>query len=461
MNQFYSNLSNEDKNKYKILFNNSRINNYNEILKDFIELQKDNDEIDMSFVYFPDDYDFTNKNSSLNKIFEEKGLLQYYTNDKSKTCSKIIKEINFAKTVFCKKIEFIRVTFEKQINFEGAIFNDNVNFQEAIFEKNTNENEKLQGSIFEGVIFNKEAIFQETKFKDKAKFFRTRFEKYTSFEKAEFFDEVDFENCIAKDLFYFHNVKLGKLNLIGSHLDKANFLRLHNNQKSNIPLTKNNIANKDTARILKSHFENENNILEANIYFVLEQEFYLDLLKRENSKYPQRYINLITVYVNKYISNFGTDWVRVLIVLFGFGFLASFGYSLFDNPVDVKDLKSIYTISFNINDSFILFLEFYYTLILYLAYHHKGTEFVIYWIILYLIAFSMFETIRIVNNSVVTLINPLNIFNQDMAYQDCGNILKNINYFEKIALYGVIVKGIAIALIYQFIISFRNSTRRK
>ena len=37
----------------------------------------------------------------------------------------------------------------------------------------------------------------------------------------------------------------------------------------------------------------------------------------------------------------------------------------------------------------------------------------------------------------------------------------DINYFEKIALYGVIIKGIAVTLIYQFIISFRNSTRKK
>ena len=70
--------------------------------------------------------------------------------------------------------------------------------------------------------------------------------------------DADFENSIAEDLFYFHNIKLGKLNLIGSHFDKANFLRLHNNSNSsNIVLTKENIANKDTGA----------DITLSNVYF--------------------------------------------------------------------------------------------------------------------------------------------------------------------------------------------------
>ena len=65
------------------------------------------------------------------------------------------------------------------------------------------------------------------------------------------------------------------------------------------------------------------------------------------------------------------------------------------------------------------------------------------------------------NNKVITLLNPLNVFNQDLIYITKDKVYKNINYFESIALYGVIVKAITITLIYQFIISFRNSTRRK
>jgi hypothetical protein len=79
----------------------------------------------------------------------------------------------------------------------------------------------------------------------------------------------------------------------------------------------------------------------------------------------------------------------------------------------------------------------------------------------------MFKSIEIqqIANKITTLINPFNIFNQDIFYQNFidkhQHYLIYINYFEDIALYGVLVKAITITLIYQFIISFRNSTRRK
>jgi hypothetical protein len=63
----------------------------------------------------------------------------------------------------------------------------------------------------------------------------------------------------------------------------------------------------------------------------------------------------------------------------------------------------------------------------------------------------MFKSIEIQQtaNQIATLINPLNIFKA------------NKEYFKDIALYGIFVKAIISTLVYQFIISFRNSTRRK
>jgi len=64
-----------------------------------------------------------------------------------------------------------------------------------------------------------------------------------------------------------------------------------------------------------------------------------------------------------------------------------------------------------------------------------------------------------ISNYILQLVNPLNLFVSDIVYKD--NYYIHINYFENFALFGVIVKVITIALIYQFIISFRSSTRRK
>lgn len=484
-NEYYNTLGNDDKEKYKILFvDNDTKDDFNKKLKEFIELlykhieatDENNQKnifsvVDLSFVCFHEQYDFTDKNSSLNKIFCKYGILEYYENNEKKQCSRILKRISFSNATFKKQIEFIRVTFEKQVSFEGTIFLDNANFQEVIFKEDTEGIEELQGTIFEGVKFYKEAIFNEAEFKGKAKFFRTKFKDYTSFHKTKFYNTVSFENAVSKDLFYFHDVSIGELDLIGFHYEKANFLILTNIDKSNPILTKANFKNKDTARIIKAHFEQQNNITEANIYFVLEQEFFLDLLSKENSAYPNQTIDKVSLLFNKYVSNYGTDWVRVLIIMFGFGFSASLGYSFFDSPVKLFFYPYIlkdYIVDFNLLERYILLLSVYYSFILYLLYdesskenNSKGWCWFFLWLFVYIIVFMLSDVLQAVNNKTISLINPLNIFNQDIAILQNNTIHKNINYFETIALYGIFVKGVAVTLIYQFIISFRNSSRRK
>jgi len=416
--------------------NTSNNTNFNDKLNEFIKLQKDNNEIDLSFIKFTDKYDFTDESSLLNKILVQHNICEY---NQDKKCSKIKKRISFANAIFKKQVEFIRVDFNKQVSFEGTIFLDNANFQGATFEKDIEDiEEKLQGTIFEGAKFKKEAIFNEAIFKDMAKFFRTKFYDYTSFNKTKFYSDVSFENAISKDLFYFHDVSIGNLNLIGFHYEKANFLILTNIDETNPTLTKDNFENKDTARIIKAHFEKQNNITETNDYFIIEQEFYIDLLSKDNTSYSNKTINIISLLFNKYISNYGTDWVRVLIVIFGFGFLASFGYGFFEETCTYFSSHKNWFIG-----------GFIFSFILYIFYLFKYIKLFLLTLIIYICAFTFIPYIRELTNSISTLINPLNIFKL------------NKEYFKDIVIYGVFVKGVVATLIYQFIISFRNSTRRK
>ena len=445
-NRFYNTLDNDNKEKYKTLFyDKNEIDKFNQKLKEFIELQKNNEEIDLSFVHFYEQYDFTDKNSSLNKIFYEYSILEYDENNEDKQRSEISKRISFSNATFKKQIEFIRVTFEKQVSFEGTIFLDNANFQEVIFKEDTEGIEELQGTIFEGVKFYKEAIFNEAEFKGKAKFFRTKFKDYTSFHKTKFYNTVSFENAVSKDLFYFHDVSIGELDLIGFHYEKANFLILTNIDKSNPILTKANFKNKDTARIIKAHFEQQNNITETHDYFIIEQEFYIELLHKDNTSYSNKTINIISLWFNKYVSNYGTDWGRVLIVLFGIGFLLSFIYTFFhiQFPQDVI---------FNKNEKKLLIFGIFFSIIIYyLFYQNKRIYKLLLFIFImyYIQGMFEFDILQSTNNKILTLVNPLNIFKS------------NKEYFKDIALYGIFVKVIISTLVYQFIISFRNSTRRK
>lgn len=435
-NAFYNTLLDKVKqNTFKDLFvhNNEEVSSFNEKLKKFIELQKNNDEIDLSYIYFKEDIKTT--------------FLQYI-NDK---------KISFANSIFETKAYFTEFEFGDTANFEGAKFNGIANFNRVVFKKDCS---------FENVYFKKEVEFKKTEFTSNAKFSSSRFKKFASFEGAIFNKDADFENSIAEDLFYFHNIKLGKLNLIGSHFDKANFLRLHNNSNSdNIVLTKKNFANKDTARILKSHFDKENNIIETNIYFVIEQEFFIDLLRKKESKYPNRYLNLITVNFNKYISNYGTDWGRPLFVLFGLGYFFILLYS-FLNDYNINDYRYIMIKSADYKWIICGMITSLLSYFLYTS-NYKITKLLLIIVMLYFIQAIFFYTeLRELNNNIVTLLNPLNIFNQDLYYAyKTDSIYKeylvNINHFEKIALYGVIVKFITVLIFYHFIMALRNSTRRK
>ena len=232
------------------------------------------------------------------------------------------------------------------------------------------------------------------------------------------------------------------INLENSHFIHAKFLNLQNKQGKN--LYKENFSNKESARIIKDHFEKQNNITEANKYFALEQNKYLEELKE--SIYENNYKDFLVVWLNKYVSYFGTDWIRPLLVIFIFGFLASLLYNLpIFLPKDPKDMK--------------LFTEFkniipwtwaglWYSIMIYIFYHYKKWLCLFSSIIIYVILLIFIPELRAFTNDMSKLINPLNIF-------------KSKDYFEHIAPYGMFVKLIMATLIYQFIMAFRQNTRRK
>jgi uncharacterized protein YjbI with pentapeptide repeats len=371
-NRFYKNLDDKKKQNFEILFQIKKkentdviiIEEFNRKLKEFIELQKDNKEIDLSFVCFHEHYDFTNKDSSFNKILEELKILNYSSNEENREYASINKSFNFGNAIFYKRVEFIRAVFEKQMSFEGATFEGDINFENSkfIFENKTDNEIEVS---FEGIICKKEVIFNSVEFFHKVSFFRARFYDYTSFKDATFHDEVDFENTVSKDIFFFHNVKLGKISLIGSHLENANFLRLKNKDKDKKVLQKDNFQNKDSVRLVKAQFEKENNTTEVNWSFPLEQEFYLDLFNKDKSYYPSNNINKISLLIHKYVSNYSTDWVRVLIVLFGLGFLLSYIYTFFHIkfPEDVRFNRA--------EEKVLIFGIFFSILIYYLYYQNK------------------------------------------------------------------------------------------
>jgi len=126
--------------------------------------------------------------------------------------------------------------------------------------------------------------------------------------------------------------------------------------------------NKESSRFIKTHLEKENNVTESNKYFVIEQELYINELRNDKVKQVNNYQNLFVLYLNKFVSNFGTDWIRPIFVIFSFGFLASFLYILFSNnptlfifeqyPISTKDI--LLWISGGFFISIVIYLLYFY-----------------------------------------------------------------------------------------------------
>lgn len=337
------------------------------------------------------------------------------------------KSFNFSSTKFADNAIFHDIEFNQSIRFSTCTFESEANFIRTKFKKKSN--------------------FWYAEFKGKANFWYAEFDDWADFRLAWFQDEVSLKTTKFKEL-HFMDLTFSKLNLESIIFENATFLNLHGSQKSQkgthklIELNKNNFSNKESARILRDYFESKRDITESNTYFPIEQELYIEELK-SSVLIPHRNKTLAVLYLSKYISYFGMDYIRPLLVMFIFGFFSTFIYNLpFILPEKI--------LLFETTQNNVLLYSFGGMLLssaIYWYYHTKD-KFIYILLGVYLFFLIILPEFRSINNDMVKLVNPLNIF-------------KSTDYFEHIAPYGLFVKAIVATLIYQFIVAFRQNTRRK
>ncbi len=246
---------------------------------------------------------------------------------------------------FFSKSYFAGNFIENDIDFSDSIFYDDVDFCGANFGSKTNFNrvEFKKEVYFEGAIFNKKTFFNNCKFGGNVYFW-----------EATFNDEVYFNNIIAKktiDLSRVHfeeffdapGMSFNKIDLEGTHFQDPLLLGLsacENEHKA--PLEPRHFANKESARLIKDHFEKQNNITEANKYFRIEQDKYLEELINDGCWKNKG--DIVVVFLNKIISNHQTSWLRVLLTLCVYTFIVFAGYEYFK---DFSTLKQGFLASLN------------------------------------------------------------------------------------------------------------------
>lgn len=295
------------------------------------------------------------------------------------------------------------------------------------------------------------AIFYNTKFEDLADFYQTKF-KNVVFERTDFksvtvFSETEF-NCnvdfkytkfLGKSIFR-DTVITGILNLRDSIFDEeANFLDITSSSRKTCNLiTGENefigessdirVANRETARTVKNFFDNMNNIIEANRFYKLEMKE----REKEVGKNKENILESLVFKFHGWSSNHSQDWLLslywIISLTLGASFIKIFIPCL-NNQFEILLVSFIImAVIFLININFVNW--------------KRRSSFIV--MILYLLVY-WFTTEDYALKFFSDLVNPFSIMTKG----------------EHLTFGLLCFKSIIGYLLYQFIISLRQNTRRK
>jgi len=227
----------------------------------------------------------------------------------------ISEHVYFSNSVFYGKTSFNGIIFQKKANFDNCTFKKQVDFSNCIFENDIN--------LFDSK-FQKNSSFIACEFKGKVNAWNMSFSENVTFKWTNFRSKVNLSDLKAKygkvELYgvnfegnaYFYNSKIKNLDLKKSVIDKGLFYL-----GAEISVIK-----RETARIIKNEFLNQNNRIEALKYHQKEMIAYFKELTtnifRPNSLNSFfKSLGDITILIINFISNgFGLWWVLSVIFLF-------------------------------------------------------------------------------------------------------------------------------------------------
>ena len=388
-------------------------------------------------------------------VFNNHVSVSYIDGKESMISNTLFRDCQFKKSIVAHNIEFTNSIFNnsehnKYTDIYKLEIYDCIIQNDFILKAYTVHILDISETTFNGKVkiqfckFLSNAIFYNTKFNNLADFYRTKFST-VNFEKTDFNQIAVFSEAVfCKDLHFKYTkfmkksifrdmVIKGKLDLRNTIFDdEANFLDITSSENTLSP-TPINVENRETARVIKNFYENSNNVIEANKFYTLEMQ------ERENElnkdlKQGRNLFEWITFKIHSISSNHSQDWV-----LAGFWIVCiTLLYSHLQFTLK-NEKTEYYVLPLIINALIVIFSFLAVNLSKHIANIYKLLIIVSLFAI-YGFATGDFELTVFSNN-----INPFSI----MTHKDTLNIL-------------TLVYKITIAyLIYQFIISIRQNTRRK
>lgn len=339
-------------------------------------------------------------------------------------------KVKFINCIFWEETNFVNISFKNGVVFDNCEFNGLI-LKNKVFPKNSKVRIqnclKIENADFENTTFEDLADFCSSTFVGKTNFKRTTFKDISVFSNVTFRDNIDFRLTTFEKLAQFkETIFEKKLNLEDTIIkEKINFLKTKTVNNEN--LKPENIENRETARIIKDSFEQQNNIIEANEFYALEMK------ERENELSTKKdFFEWIVFKTHGLVSNHSQDWVLVLFWIISLTFITSF-IKIIDSNISQLTEKII--------------LSFIVTVIVFFININISNTKKIYYIIcssIYYILYAVFTkdcTLNIFSNT----INPFSIMTG-----------------KEELTFGILLYKITIAyLIYQLIVSIRQNTRRK
>lgn len=399
--------------------------------------------------------------------FEGNGLanMEYYEDSffmKNQT-KEFTQTVEFNHCTFLDYVNLTYIQFEKDIVFSECILKDEIKFKQqqkirisflkcpeirslnvsrTVFEQKVEIKECVVNSCnFENARFKKVCDFYKTEFHCN-NFTKTTFEDIAVFTKSEFHKGVNFKYTTFEKLVLFRKTIFEKqLNLEDSIIkEEANFLEI-TSKKDEIKDI--DVANRETARIIKNSFEQQNNIIEANKFYALEMKKREEELEKEIKDKEKRNLKSFTDYfifkVHGITSNHSQDPISPIIWIFSISF-----FYLTLTQINLQDFSFGNRIYYHV----VNFVGIFITLLLY----YKRCEISHTCKILY---------VGILQLSYLKFISDCNYMSIFDTIADKINPFSIMTGKEHI-FFGLLLFKITIAyLIYQFIVSVRQNTRRK
>ncbi|UTJ07025.1 hypothetical protein [Arcobacter roscoffensis] len=407
----------KSENKIKLFWEiiDENIENLNSVDIDIDEIRKMSEEDNKEFhsylfdrVIFPCSIDNSSPFYAINEHIDfnkDEGLNLNFEN------CEFLGIINLEYIFKSKNIRFYRCKFDEKISFSRMVFKNDFLFEGCEVQKSIS---------FRNIVFNKICSLIDTKF----------------------YQKLDLIHCRFNDTSLMNNITVNNFTIDNSFFRKeVNFID-----------SKIDVSNRETARIIKDSFEQQNNIIEANKFYAIEMQ------KREEELKPSKnFFEWLVFKTHGLASNHSQNWLLTLFWIIIFTFIYSF-YSYINimstKIVDIsffeiyKDVI-LYEKFIEINElSICIFITFFIGLVIWLiTFKFKILNKSIFFIFISCIFYFFYSFITgdwklfLFSNNV----NPFSIVTQN----------------EKISFFELLYRIIIAYLIYQFIISIRQNTRRK